>query len=360
MIADKELQSLAQFSGTAPVLSLYLDTDLADKPKDAVKLAFRQLIKNLPIAPASSVVARISDYLEYQYDWLSPGLAIFVASDTLWKTVPLPIVVKGQAFLGDRPYVRPLVDVSDRFGRYGVALLDRESVRLFSVVGGKIEARSESFGEELKHHRQGGWAAARYQRHTDNLALHNLKQAIELTAAFCQQAGCDRLVLGGRNEVLKQVQELLPSELRTAFIGEFVADMDTPPDQLLQLSQAVATKADSHAEQQLVKATVTAASRGGAGAIGLADTLYALQAGRVRQLLVAEHYQASGYVCANCGYVAADRRTCPTCGHAEMQPVADVVNRALVEAIRAGADVNIVRQVEALDTAGGIAALLRY
>ncbi len=106
---------------------------------------------------------------------------------------------------------------------------------------------------------------------------------------------------------------------------------------------------------------ITAAAKGSNGVVGLADTLYVLHQGRVRLLLVEENYHAPGFICANCGYVAGQQAAaCPFCQSDQVTETPDVVNFAIHKAIETGADVNIVRQSEALSQAGGIAAILRY
>lgn len=361
MITEKQLAALVGFDGTQPVLSVYLDTDLSDKSKEDVKLMLRQRLKALEQEPLQSDIKRVFRYLDYEYDWQPRGLAIFASGDELWQTIPLPISVSTRAFCSSKPVVRVLMDVFDRFGRYVVALVDREALRLFLVEGGQITSGSEVVGEELKRHRQGGWAAARYQRHEGHLALHNLKQAIEVTNQYMADHDCERWVLGGSEEVLAQVKGLLPPKLQKGLIGEFTVNMAARPAEVLQQSLDVALKADTEEERRLVTEAITAANKGGAGVIGLADSLYALQEGRVRLLLVDEEYTASGTMCTQCEYIAPNLSgVCPFCGGTEFHEVADAVNRAIHKAIDTGASVNIVRENPALREVGGVAALLRY
>lgn len=361
MIGEHDLQTLTEFAGSGEVLSIYADTNLAYNSKDATKLMVREAMKGLDTCLSTEDVEAVTKYLDYEYDWQSAGVAIFSSGQELWKVVPLPIAVETQAFVAKRPYIRILVDLLDRFGTYSIALIDRESVRLFSVAWGKIQPETEAFGEELKRHRQGGWAAARYQRREDNLALHNLKQALEVIQTYCDQANCQRLILAGSGPVLAQVADLLPNDLRRVVIGEFVADIEASPSELLRLSLDVATQVDLDQERQLVSQAITAAAKGGPGTIGLEDTLAALHGGRVRQLLVEENYQAAGHVCIKCGYVSVARHEkCPFCGATDIVKTSDVVNLAIHKAIETGTDVNIVRQNEELTKAGGMAALTRY
>jgi peptide chain release factor subunit 1 len=365
MINERELQGLAEYDGSAPVVSFYIDTDLAHHPKDAAKLMFKQSAKALQGEKASpdlaAGVAAIERYLDFEYDWQARGVAVFASGDALWKTVALPVPMTTLGYVGDKPYVRGLYDLLDRFAEYAVALVDRESVRLFSVAWGRIQSQSEAMGEELKRHKQGGWAAARYQRHEDNLALHNLKQAVELIDAFCRRRGGGRLMLAGNPSVLAQVKELMPHALRGQVIGEFAADMEASPSEVLQRSLELAAEAQRAEEERLVSEAVTAASKGGAGAVGLDDTLFALREGRVRMLLVHDNLQASGYQCVNCGFLSVTKvARCPFCSSETIQPVPDMVNLAILLALKAGTDINIVRQNDILRQAGGMAALLRY
>jgi peptide chain release factor subunit 1 len=366
MIVDKEIQSLVEFRGNNRVLSLYLNTDLAHKSRDAIKLMLRERLHSLEEKPAAEDVRAIERFLDFEYDWQSRGIAIFSAGDELWKTIPLPVAVSTQAYYAEKPYVNVLTDVLDRLGRYVVALIDRQSVRLFSMAWGRIQAETETSGEEIKHHKQGGWAAARFQRHESNLALHNLKQAVEIIQEFCQaefppETGHPRLILAGSSEVLTQVKEMLPKALRSQVIGEFSADMESISNEILNRSLDILAQADLEEERKVVTDVITAAAKGGAGVIGLADTLYVLHQGRVRHLLVEEDFRASGFACASCGYIAAEHSVkCPFCGHEELTAVPDAVNRAIHKAVQTGADVNIVRQNEDLIQAGSIAAALRY
>jgi peptide chain release factor subunit 1 len=364
MIGEQELQTLVEFAD-GPVLSVYLDTDLSDKSKEAVKLMFRSLVRDLQAdsdqeMPADEIRA-VQRWLDFEYDWQSRGVAIFAAEDALWKVIPLPIAVSSRVFWAEQPYLRLLTDIQDRFGEYTVALVDRQTLRLFAVAWGGIRSVTEAAGEELKRHKQGGYAAARYQRHEDNLALHNLKAAVETVQTYCQRSGCHRLMLGGSPEVIAQFRDLLPHPLREQVIGEFPADMDASLNEVLHRSLDILQQVNAEEERELVAQAITAAAKGSNGVTGLADTLYMLHQGRVRVLLVGEHYRAPGFVCSSCGYVAVQQEgACSFCQGDKMVESQDVVNLAIHKALETGADVNIVRDSEELEQAGGIAAILRY
>jgi peptide subunit release factor 1 (eRF1) len=363
MNANSVLLELAAYRGVGNILSIYLDTDLRDKSKEAVRLMLRDRLRGIEHQLPVDVLQRVGDYLDFEFDWRPRGLAIFV-SDDLWQVVPLPIAVPVQSVWAAQAYVRPLSDVIDRFGAYNVALIDRQSLRVFSVRMGEILAQTEALGEALKRHRQGGWSAQIYQRRQDNLATQNLKQSAEALEAFNEETGVRRLVLGGSPDVLTQFREVLSRHLQEQIVGEFNADISASNHKALQLSLDVAQQADAAQERALVAEAITAANKGGQGVIGMADTVYALHQGRARLLLVSETFHDGAHVCVHCGSVSAEAHSlpaeCPLCGHDTVTRVDDVANLALRKAIETGAAVNIVRANAELDRAGGMAALLRY
>jgi len=312
-------------------------------------------------------VQAIQKYLDFGYDWQSRGLALFVSGEDLWNVIPLPIAVSSQAYYLERPYVRVLTDVMDRFARYDVALVDRESLKLYRIAWGMIEQELETTGEETRHRKQGGWTLSGSQRSAtgsrseENVAMHNLKAAAEALRQHYQTCGVCRIMLGGSTEVINQLRPMLPRQIQDSIIGEFSVDMEASPSEILSRSLDIAAEVDLAEEQELVAGAITAAAKGSLGVTGRSDTLYALHQGRVRVLLVEESYQAAGYSCANCGYVSATRsEECPFCRHREIKETPDVVNLAIHKAIETGAEVNVVRENERLSEAGGMAGILRY
>ena len=360
MIEEHDLQALVDYDGDGQVLSAYSDTNLAHQQKESVILHLKEQVKPFEEVAATEIEA-VNRFLNFEYDWQSRGVAVFASGDTYWQTLSLRERSVTQAHYGKRPTVRPLVDVLDRLGQYAVAVMDRQNVRLFSVAWGRITGESESVGEEIKRHKQGGWAAARYQRREDNLAMHNLKGAVEAIQAFCEKNDCQRLVLGGSQDVLAQVKEMLPHSLRERVTGEFNIDVQATPAEILDRSLDVATQSDWEEEQRLVSDVITAAASGGAGVIGLADTLSMLHQGRVRLLLIDEALHTPGWVCPQCGYVSTEQGgSCPLCQYDAIEETSDVVDVAIYKALQTNTEINVIRQNPEFTAAGGIGALLRY
>jgi peptide subunit release factor 1 (eRF1) len=297
-------------------------------------------------------------------------VAIFSClKEDFWQAYPLAVPVKNHVFVADSPYIKPLTDVLDEYGRYGVILVDREGARFLLFHQGELEETDGTLGEEVKRTKRGGGSAAgrlggltaRASRHEEEIAQRNLKEAAELAVRFCGGGRCGRIVLGGTDETLTQFQGMLPKEMQEQVVGSIPLDMAASETEVLNRSLEVIQEADRRREEELVEQLITAAtSKGGHGALGLDDTLAAVQGGRAHILVVAEGHTATGYGCQNCSYVAShESKRCPFCG-GKMAQIEDAVNTIVRKAIESGMEVEVVRGSAALEEAGSIGAILRY
>ena len=366
MIDEVALQELVDFSGKH-VLSAYVSVDLRSDSIERSKLLFRDQFKALRDSMAGEHDRRLDEgrerierFLNLEYDWRSRGLALFWSQDPdFWRAYALPVPVSTRLFWTRTPYIQPLTDLMDKYRAYGVVLMDREGVRLFHIQGGVVRGTSEAKGEEVRRHKQGGWAQARYQRWVDEKATHNLKQAAEMAAQFC--GACERVILGGTEANLSQFREMLPKSLQDRIVGTLHFDKSTSKSEILEHSLEVIEQNERSREKALIEEMITAARKGGVGVTGLTDTLFRLHEGRVRTLIVEEGFRAPGYHCEACDYVSAEPiPKCLFCGGGQMQPISDAVNWAVQKALQIGAHVEAVPPNEELTEVGRIGALLRY
>ena len=361
MIEEQDLRELIAFSDDK-VVSLYLNTDLSRESKDRCRLILRDHLGKIEKEVSSQELDRIERFFGFEYDWQGRGVAIFSCqAQGFWRAYSLPVPVTDGVFVADRPHVKPLADLVDRFGSYGVAIVDREGVRMFHIRGGRVLGESETSGEEVKRHKQGGWSQARYQRWVDGHAAQNLKRAAEAVAQFLKSERCQRLILGGTEANLAQFQEVLPRHLQQRIAGTFSVGRTTAIDDILERSWEIMQRVEREEEEHLVKEMITAARKGGLGVTGPADTLYRLHEGRVRIMLVAEGFSAPGHLCSSCGYVAAeDVPKCLFCGGEDLRPIENAVDYAIHKAVKTGVKLAIVRENRSLEEIGGIGAILRY
>ena len=362
MISEQDVQELVEFrSNGAQVLSLYLNLDPTRRSVEQYKLALRNLLTTATDTAHPTDAARVERYVDFEYNWQGRSLACFSCQAAgLWRAYPLLVPVQDQVYVGDRPYVKPLSDLMDNYSRYGVILVDQEGARLFLYNLGQLEEATGTLGAEVKRHKKGGSAAARYQHHADELANQNLKSAAELATRFYNEAHCRRLLLGGQEETVTRFYDYLPKALRERVAGTFSIEMNATPAEVKERTLELALQVEEREDIALVEQIVTAAAKGGAAVTGLGDTLASLQEERMHKLVIAEGFHAPAYRCERCRHIVVEPlAACPICG-SKMHPITDVVDSLVRRAIERGAEVNFVRDNAALVRAGSIGALLRY
>lgn len=360
---EKDLQELAELvSSGAPILSLYLNVDPQRRSTDERKLSLRRLLAQAAsqgAAPAD--IERVERFFDHEYSRQGKGVACFSwQAQDFWREYTLLVPVEDYVHVGRRPYVKPLSDLWDAYDRFGVVMVDREGGRIFIYHLGALEDSAGTLGAEVKRHKQGGWAAQKLQRYEDQEAKHNLKEAADWADEYLRQHNVTRVVLSGTDGNLAQFRELLPRALQDKVVGQINLDMNASPAQVWERAFEVALAAQRQAESELLEQVITLAHKGGAAALGVQDTLAALQQGRVYQLLVDKEFHQPGYQCTNCRAVIIEPlAACPYCGGG-LEPTADAVNLAVQEALDSGLKVSVLDHTTRLSEVGGIAAVLRY
>ena len=370
MFSEKDLRELIEFrSASKPALSLYLNVDPTQQKADQYKLILRSMLKKVAGEAEAQDISAIERYFDFEFDWQARGIAAFSCqSEDFWRVYPMAVPVENRVYVYDRPYIKPLTDILDAYGRYGVILVDREGARFYKFNLGELEEATGILGEEVKRLKHGTGSAAGRRggktpagRREEGVAQRNLKDAAESAASFFQGSGITRLVLGGTDETVPQFQEMLPKAVQAQVIGSFSISADAPKAEVQARSMEIIEETAQERETERVEQLVAGWKRGSGSAVGLADTLVALQEGRVGILLVSAGYEAAGHRCQNCHYLSLNNneQNCALCGGTR-QPIPDVVDSAVHRALQQDVEVEIVRDNEQMEKAGGIGGILRY
>ncbi|MFN2226199.1 MAG: hypothetical protein ACK2UY_07825 [Anaerolineae bacterium] len=371
MFTDQDLNDLVEFRAEgSTVLSVYLNVDPTQHSSDEYKLTLRALLKDVADEAAPADVGAVENYFDFEYDWQGKGVVVFSCKgEDFWRSYSLAVPVHNYAYVSHRPYIKPLTDVLDAYGRYGVILVDSAGARMFLFNLGELEEATGTLGEEVRRVKHGGASGvagmrggmtARAARRGEEVVLRNLKEVSEDTESFCQSNSCQRLVLGGTEANVSQFMDVLPKSLQDKVIGSFTIDFNAPVGDIQTGSMTLIEERAEEREEELVNEMIAGWKRGSGATAGLSDTLIALQEHRPWILLVSAGYEASGFRCKNCRYLMlVEPRECPLCG-GDVERVEDLVDTMTHRALEQGVEVEIVRGNEKLDEAGSIGALLRY
>jgi len=365
MITDSDLQELLNFSSPEAVLSVYLNTDPAEGNAEALKLRLRSLLEEVNLPKDK---AKVSEYFEHAREWKGRSLAIFSCTTRdFFRAYPLAVPLRSRVRVGDHPHVKPLADLLDAFGGYGVVLIDKQGARLFLFHLGELIEQEGVLGEEVRHTKRGGASSVRGQRggaagqtrYSEAVVERNIKDALEFAIRFFEENRVRRVLIGGTDDNVAQFRSHLPKAWQSLVVGTFPMSMTAKHTEVLARAMEIGQQAERRRETRLVDMAITNAAKGAGGVVRLDETLSAVHEGRVQTLIVREGYRSAGYQCAGCGYLTTQKvAVCPFCGK-DFARIEDAVEMAVRKVMQSGGDVEIVRDNPALEKVG-IGALLRY
>ncbi len=365
MLTDRDLKEILDLSCPDAVLSVYLNTDPAEGNTEALKLRLRRLVEDANLPKDQSAVL---EYFEHAREWKGRGMAIFSChARDFFRAYPLGVPVRSQARVGDHPYVKPLADLLDAYGGYGVVLVDKQKTRLFLFHLGELIEEDGLVGEDVRRTKRGGASSvpgrrggtAGQTRYNEEVTDRNVKGSVEFAVHFFEQNRVRRLLIGGTEDNVARFRRALPKAWQSLVVGSFPVGMTANATEVLARAMEIGRKAEAVRETRLVQAVLTNAAKGAAGVVRLDGTLDAVHDGRVQMLVICDGYRASGYQCQGCGYLTAQKlHTCPFCAKG-FDRIEDAVEMAVHNVMKAGGDVEVIRSNPDLEDVG-VGALLRY
>lgn len=366
MLTDHDLHELLSYQAQSPVLSVYLNTEPEAGNAEAHRLNLRSMLKEIQL---TEDVKAVSEYFDYQHDWSGRSVVVFsCAPEKFFRAFSLAVPVRSRVRINDHPHVKPLADVLDSYGGYGVVLVDKQGGRLFSFHLGELREHEGVFGEVVHHTKRGGGSSfpgrrggtAGQTENTAEVAERNMRGVVVAAVEFFAEKSVRRLLICGTEENVSKFRTMLPKAWQSLVVGSFNMAMTASHAEVFAKAMQVGHEAEIRREAQLAQLIHTEAAKGRLGALGLDNTLSAVREGRVQVLLLREGYRAPGYVCDRCGYITVQPlQTCPFCGGSFSQ-IADAVEMAVRQVMQAGGEVEVLHAEQEFVAGENIGALLRY
>lgn len=366
MLKETDLKALLDYQANTPVLSVYLNIEPSAGSADSYKLHLRSMLKDVDLPQDTEIVLR---YFDHQFDWSGRSVVVFsCAGEQYFTAYPLAVPVRSRVRVSDRPHLKPLVDLLDSFGGYGVALVDKQGARLFYFHLGELREQEGVVGEEIRHTKRGGGSQAQGRRggvagktnYVEEIADRNIKDAADFAAHFFAENNVRRILIGGTEENIKPFRTQLPKAWQSLVVGTFPMAMSASHTEVLERALQVGQEAEERREVRLIDAIVTGASKGRGAVVRLEETLGALHEGRIQTLVICDGLRVAGGKCRSCGYITTQSLdSCPFCG-GEFNPTLDVVELAVRQVMQSGGEIEVIHDEQALNDFEQIGALLRY
>ncbi len=368
------------------VVSCYLKLEPRDRSRGKYQIKLKNRIRDrvaaldaLPIDRRErDAVARDLERVREQLDdpgRLPPGqgIGIFACEPLgLFESVPLPWVFRSRLAIDHSPLVRELAALDNEFGLVLCAAYDRTAARFFTVTAFGAEELPGLVAEETT--RPGRFHGPRVVRGNvpgaGTVGEHNYHQRIrqekhrhyariaERLFELAHGAPVRGVILGGTKTDASAVETHLHPYVGKLVLG--TARLNPKQVKVAEVAQAVMEvkwQAERGAEADHVRDLKEALGSGWA-VNGVAPALDALSHGQVRTLLVDGAATRPGWRCADSGALALAEDLCRGDGGGE--PVPDVIDEAIEEALRQGGHVNVIEDADARAAVDGLAAILRF
>jgi peptide subunit release factor 1 (eRF1) len=366
VFTEVDLQELLKYQAKFPVVSVFLNTDPARGNADTHKLHLRTLLKDLETHEDIETITR---YFDHTHQWSGRSVVIFsCAPEGYFKAFSMAVPIRSRIRVSDRPFVKPLADLLDSYGGYGVVLVDKQDARLFYFHLGQLQEQQGMEGEEVRRTKRGGGSQAPGRRggstgqtdYIEEVTDRNAKEMVELSTRFFSENNVRRILIGGTDDNVAFFRNQLPKAWQSLVVGSFPISKVANKTEILAKAMQIGKEVEQRRESQLARSVVTGAAKGRGGVINLEETLNAIHEGRVQTLLIRDGFRAPGYQCTKCNYLSSlPMEVCPFCG-GKTKEIPDAVELAVRKIMQTGGEVEVLQGDHVIEGFEQIGGLLRY
>lgn len=356
--------------GRVPVTTVYLNTDGARFPKaadyetrlDALLRDLRKSAEKMDVRRREAVHAdleEISRWVRREFErGDTRGLALFACGGEVFETVQIAEGFRNVAKVADRPYVVPLEAMLGRHHHIGLALIQRDRAMIFRYQLGRLWQWQGLVSDVHRQHEQGGWSQRRFEMGIEQEVLHHFKETAEVLRLLHEEQPLDALVLAGpHEEVLDFQRQLHPYLQKIVHGGPMNLDAHADHNTVLERLGAVEQELVSGRRAELLERLAAAQGQAEKAARGIRHVLEAVNSKRIEVLFVVEGAGIPGWRSAN-GSLSMHEDEAAAFG-TPVEPVEDLIDEVIEEAVRTGAHVEFFRDEARLD-GHPVAALLRF
>jgi len=374
MVTKEQIEQLIHFPPTGnPILSLYLDMSVNSDNKrthhvflNQQKANFTELSsdrENHHRVAVGEALDRMERWLDSDFQPQNRGVVAYVELGGDWfHAIQLGQPVRNRLSITDRPIVGPLAEVFTKSRCYGIALLDREHMRVFSCDAGELNLEKEVRPEAYPTPHdvtKGGYAAKDYQKYKMEEASRFFRMFSEEVEQVERRQQCDHWVLIGTDENVAQFRAFLPRELEQKVIYSCHGSVDATETEILQRLDPFFNEQLLHDEAAKVNLLRDRVRNRHFAIGGIGETLERLQEGKVATLVIARDLERDGAQCMNCGfYLDRSDGDCPYCG-GQLRPGVDLAESMIRMAADQECELEFVDPAPIRDLEG-VGALLKF
>jgi peptide subunit release factor 1 (eRF1) len=378
MVTRDEIRELAAFqadeSKGACALSFYFQPDPPqDRSHRREAIVAKDVIKQALKSAAAqgkngSLHADLDRVLELATNLRgnARGRAVFACStQNFWKEYDLPPRLGAtHIYTEPRFQLKPLAALLGAQPALCVAIVDRQRARVFDLRLDDLRERGaivHMLSRSASNYGYNGYEGGHAERRVAEEALQHFKAVSERLRTDFEKGIWERLIVGCQDATWPEFESNLHPYVKQRLIGRFSADVASVTNEEIRDHAAAVLKRWIN-ERAATKASeaVDFAKGHGRGVTGLRRVLQALEAGEVQSIFLGENYSARAVECPHCGHLDAHLvPSCVACGNSTRE-LTDICDAIIPIAIRRDIELFYLKEHSDLDSAGNIAALLRF
>lgn len=353
-----------------PVTSVYLNTDGSRYPRPAdYETRLDSLLRDARHAAAAlghdaqeavrADTDQIGKWVRSNFDRSGvKGLGLFATGGSIFEELEVAMGVRNIARVGDRPYVVPLQALLGRHHHIALTVVERDRARIFRYQLGQIDEHLDVTSDVHGQHDQGGWSQARFQRGIEHEVLAHMKDVSDILLRLHEQQPLDALVIAGPTAEASEFVRKLHPYLAKVLHGEPISlPLAADADQLGQVLRTTEQELVSARRRELLARLEAGKGQAERHARGIRHVIEAVNAKRVEVLFVVEGAGEPGWKSTS-GALALREHEAASYG-APVEPVDDLIDEIIEQAVLSGADIELFRDGTRLD-GHPVAALLRF
>jgi peptide chain release factor subunit 1 len=245
-----------------------------------------------------------------------------------------------------------------------VAMVDRQRARIFDLRLDDLRERGaivHMLSRNAASYGYNGYEGGHAERRVSEEALQHFKAVSERLRTDFEKGIWERLIVGCQDANWPEFETHLHPYIKQRLIGRFSADVaSVGNEEIRDHAGAVLNRWTRERAKTKASEAVDFAKSNGRGVTGLRRVLRALETGGVQSIFLAENYSARAVECTHCGHLDAHVvPLCVACGSTTRE-LADVSDAIIPIAIRRDIELFYLKEHSDLDSAGNIAALLRF
>jgi peptide subunit release factor 1 (eRF1) len=379
MITRADIRELAEFHGDGHehcAISFYFEPhtpldrshrEEAILVKDLVRSALHEVEKEGRNGGVKADLDRILTLAENLHGNQARAKAVFACgSRGFWREFDLPVQLPGtQLFVNRRFHMKPLAQVLGALPWLWVVLVDRQKARVFDLRLGELQEREGLFrSPALRHEQRNGhfkYEGGQAQRRIQDDALHHFKDVAAHLREALEKGTCEKLIVGCHDTNWHQFESQLHPYVKERLVGRFSTDVSRiTNEQIREQAGRLLRESIERRQHELVGEVLDQAKSNSRGVTGLRRVLRSLELGEVQTLLVGEGFSHAAVECNGCGHLDAHMvHYCAACGRGTRE-LEDAMDAIIPIAIRRDIELFYVKDDPEFDSAGNIAALLRF